>query len=94
MPPQTELDETMDWHDDAAETDWMSDDDFDLDELVDDETDELPDETATEAGGSVPVWRLIEMSRENRYLERELADFEDYDAFDSYADSGSESYMH
>ncbi|MGH8223786.1 MAG: hypothetical protein ACREQZ_12515 [Woeseiaceae bacterium] len=27
----------------------------------------------------VPLWRLIEMSREDRYLKMELADFEDYD---------------
>lgn len=30
----------------------------------------------------VPLWRLIEMSRENRSLRMELADFEDYEDFD------------
>ena len=31
----------------------------------------------------VPLWRLIEMSREDRSLRMELADFEDYEDFDS-----------
>jgi hypothetical protein len=31
----------------------------------------------------VPLWRLIEMSREDRSLKMELADFEDYEDFDS-----------
>lgn len=30
----------------------------------------------------VPLWRLIEMSREDRSLRMELADFEDYEDFD------------
>lgn len=30
----------------------------------------------------VPLWRLIEMSREDRSLRMELADFEDYDDID------------
>lgn len=30
----------------------------------------------------VPLWRLIEMSREDRSLRMELADFEDYDDVD------------
>jgi hypothetical protein len=29
------------------------------------------------------LWRLIEMSREDRSLKMELADFDDYDSFDS-----------
>lgn len=94
MPHQTELDVTQDWRDDAMEMDCMSDDDFELDDLVDDEPSDLPEEFVTGTEGSVPVWRLIEMSRENRFLERELADFDDYDVFDSYGDAGSDSYMH
>jgi hypothetical protein len=31
----------------------------------------------------VPLWRLIEMSREDRSLKMELADFDDYDDYDS-----------
>ena len=33
----------------------------------------------------VPLWRLIEMSQEDRSLRMELADFEDYDDFDGHA---------
>lgn len=32
----------------------------------------------------VPLWRLIEMSQEDRSLRMELADFEDYDDFDGH----------
>jgi hypothetical protein len=38
---------------------------------------------AEAAADRVPVWRLIEMSRENRHLKMELADFEDYDDFEA-----------
>jgi hypothetical protein len=49
------------------------------------------EETAIEVKGGkaaaperdyVPLWRLIEMSRENRSLRMELADFEDYEDYD------------
>ena len=30
----------------------------------------------------VPLWRLIEMSREDRHLRKQLEDFEDYDDFE------------
>ncbi|MGB5246498.1 MAG: hypothetical protein WBN34_08105 [Woeseia sp.] len=73
----------------------MSDDDFELDELDEEEVDELPEEKLkATTGGSVPVWRLIEMSRENRFLQQELADFEDYDGFDGFGDDATEAYMH
>jgi hypothetical protein len=74
----------------------MSDeDDFEVDELADDEVVELPEEKLeVTAGGNVPVWRLIEMSRENRFLERELADFDDYDRVDSHSGDTTESYVH
>jgi hypothetical protein len=32
----------------------------------------------------VPLWRLIEMSREDRSLKMELADFDDYDDYDGF----------
>jgi hypothetical protein len=62
-------------------------------EMDDDELEfETFDETAAEADDKaekadaerdyVPLWRLIEMSREDRSLRMELADFEDYDDFD------------
>ncbi len=71
----------------------MSEDDFDLDDdVIDDDEGELLADAApvSATGGSVPVWRLIEMSRENRFLERELADFDDYDSLsDDYAGYGA-----
>ena len=93
MPRQTDLKTTTTGYNRAAdelEYDLMSDDDFETDDLIDDEDGVLPDEEdVTVPAGNVPVWRLIEMSRENRFLERELADFEDYD---SYSDDFREGY--
>ncbi|MEX2496779.1 MAG: hypothetical protein WD448_11860 [Woeseia sp.] len=37
----------------------------------------------------VPLWRLIEMSREDRSLRMELADFDSYDVFDDSPDADS-----
>ncbi len=77
----------------GLEAECMSEDDFDLDDdVIDDDEGELLADAApvSAAGGSVPVWRLIEMSRENRFLERELADFDDYDSLsDDYAGYGA-----
>ncbi|MDZ7644641.1 MAG: hypothetical protein U5K76_10725 [Woeseiaceae bacterium] len=61
--------------------DVMSDDEFEFDDS--DNSSEIKvadDDTASGArtGGTIPVWRLIEMSRENRNLKQELADFDDY----------------
>ena len=74
-------------HDEDLETDCMSEEDFEeLDDVIGDDEPLEVEEAAAGPTGNVPVWRLIEMSRENRYLERELADFEDYDNYsDSYA---------
>jgi hypothetical protein len=55
--------------------------DFSDDEiLVDAESEEV---AVIAAADRVPVWRLIEMSRENRHLKEELADFDDYDDFEA-----------
>ena len=93
MPRQTDLKTTTtgyNWAADELESDFMTDDDFEPDDMLDDADGVLPDEEdVTVPAGNVPVWRLIEMSRENRYLQRELADFEDYD---SYSDDFSEGY--
>lgn len=98
MPLQREIKETVDWREDASEMEFMTDDEFETEDLLDDEPDEISDEiseeTACKPGGSAPVWRLIEMSQENRFLSRELADFEDYDFFDSSGDSGADNYVH
>lgn len=52
------------------------DDDFDNDDVVEVEP--------SNSLADVPCWRLIEMSRENRMLQRELADFDDFDYFDGF----------
>lgn len=95
MPRQTDIGTeipTSDWAADDLESECMSDDDFEMDDVIDDDDSALlDDDDAPAPAGNVPVWRLIEMSRENRYLERELADFEDYDRF---TDDFSGSYAH
>jgi hypothetical protein len=70
---------------------WVEEDpEIELTMEMDDEElefDEFAEEGAVkEAAGSredVPLWRLIEMSREDRSLKMELADFDDYDDYDS-----------
>lgn len=96
MPQQIAMDATEEWCADDMESDCMSDDDdFELDEISDDEVDALPEEKVdATAGGTIPVWRLIEMSRENRFLKQELADFEDYEGFDNFSDGATDNYMH
>ena len=42
----------------------------------------------------VPLWRLIEMSREDRSLKMELADFDDYDDFDGIDNDYSGGLAH
>lgn len=82
------------WYADDMDMDpVMADEDFDFDD--DPELDDEPDTTSRSvSGNNVPVWRLIEMSREDRYLARELADFEDYDDFDTHIDDCAGSYPH
>jgi hypothetical protein len=66
-----------------------ADDDFEPGDFSDEEAtivsdaDEENTTAAQAAADRVPVWRLIEMSRENRHLQMELADFEDYDDFEA-----------
>jgi hypothetical protein len=74
------------WVDDEAdaypEMDIM-DEDLEIEDLDESEDlQELPEPTQE----SVPLWRLIEMSREDRLLKRELADFTEYEGFDSFSD--------
>lgn len=65
----------------------MNDDEFDYEDGDDEEGGEALAGDALAATNAVPVWRLIEMSREDRKLQEELADFEDYDDFgDDYAE--------
>ena len=76
---------------------WVDDDpesaltmEMDDDELEFDDFSEQVEELAGAAAAAreqVPLWRLIEMSREDRSLRMELADFDQYDEFDATGDS-------
>lgn len=83
-PPEAEP--QPEWIEDGPELEAsmeMDDDELELEEF---ET----EDTAIEVKGGkviperdyVPLWRRIEMSREDRSLRMELADFEDYEDFD------------
>jgi hypothetical protein len=58
----------------------MDDEDLEFDEFAEAGT---VKEVAEGPREHVPLWRLIEMSREDRSLKMELADFDDYDDYDS-----------
>jgi hypothetical protein len=81
-------------HDTQTVPEWVDEDpEIELTMEMDDEELEF-DEFAEEADGVeekvdsardyVPLWRLIEMTREDRSLKMELADFEDYDDFENH----------
>lgn len=82
-----------DWSDDElddTETDMKDTDDLDFDDFdgdLEETSDELQNSRSTSASSrgesSTPLWRLIEMSRESRRLLDDLADFEDYEFYDS-----------
>lgn len=81
-PPDTEP--GSEWVDDDPEMESsmeMEDEELEFDNFDDEET-----SVEVAAGKSqrdyVPLWRLIEMSREDRSLRMELADFEDYEDVD------------
>lgn len=81
-----ENDETMD-----------AEDDFEIGDFSDDVVIATEDASKTEAQSAadrIPVWRLIEMSRENRHLKAELADFEDYDDFEAAHDEYAVGLSH
>jgi hypothetical protein len=59
----------------------MDDEELEFDEFAEEGT---VKEVAAGPREHVPLWRLIEMSREDRSLKMELADFDDYDDYDSY----------
>jgi hypothetical protein len=63
----------------------MDDEELEFDEFSEDQ-----DAVKVAAEGPrehVPLWRLIEMSREDRSLRMELADFDSYDEYDDNLDS-------
>lgn len=62
----------------------MDDEELELEEFSDAEDALVVKSDDNEAARDyVPLWRLIEMSQEDRSLKMELADFEDYD-FDGH----------
>lgn len=83
-PPDTEP--VAEWVEDDPEIELtmeMDDEELEFDNLVEDE--ELSAARPKNGDGPrdyVPLWRLIEMSQEDRSLRMELADFEDYDDFE------------
>ncbi len=78
--------EEMDTETEMDDTDELDFDDFD--EESEESDDELEASSGSKNGSAkpadrAPVWRLIEMSRESRRLHDDLADFEDYEFYDS-----------
>ncbi len=82
-PPDTEP--VPEWVEDDPEAELtmeMDDEELEFDELVEDDELTAAPKAAAELRDYVPLWRLIEMSQEDRSLRMELADFEDYDDFE------------
>lgn len=69
----------------------MDDEDLEFDEFVEESA---VKDAADGPREHVPLWRLIEMSREDRSLKMELADFENYDEFDDSFDSDYSGLPH
>ena len=69
----------------------MDDEDLEFDEFAEEGA---VKEVAQDPREHVPLWRLIEMSREDRSLKMELADFDDYDDFDSIDNDYSGGLTH
>jgi len=81
MAIDPELDDDQDWEDeDDSELDLNMNEDEDLDFSDFEDDDDVDMASAAEdARARTPLWRLIEMSKENRSLKMQLADFEDYE---------------
>jgi hypothetical protein len=69
----------------------MDDEELEFDEFAEENA---VKEVAPGPREHVPLWRLIEMSREDRSLKMELADFDDYDDYDSYDSDYSGGLRH
>jgi hypothetical protein len=76
-------DQESDWVDDQefGESEIDLDENYDIDEPVDAV---LTGHRVSRRDYQVPLWRLIEMCGEDRQLQMELADFGDYDDFESF----------
>ena len=73
----------------------MDDEELEFDDLADDEALAVAKPKGAEAPQDyVPLWRLIEMSQEDRSLRLELADFEDYDDFEKLDGDYAEGLSH
>lgn len=66
----------------------------DFDEFDDDDDGVIDARRMADRESRVPLWRLIEMSGENRKLKLDIADFEDYEIYDIYEGDLAESLAH
>jgi hypothetical protein len=83
-PPETEP--VPEWVDEDPEIELtmeMDDEELEFDEFSEEEKVGAKAVSASPRD-YVPLWRLIEMSQEDRSLKMELADFEDYDDYESH----------
>ena len=72
------------WVDEDPELTWdtdVDDDDLSLDNFSDDEL--MIESDQIDATDRLAAWRLIEIARENKYLESVLAGFDEFECFDA-----------
>lgn len=73
----------------------MDDEELEFDDLADNEGPAVARPGSGDGPRDyVPLWRLIEMSQEDRSLRLELADFEDYDDFEKHDGDYAEGLSH
>jgi hypothetical protein len=66
----------------------------DFDEFDEDDDGVIAARRVADRESRVPLWRLIEMSGENRKLKLDIADFEDYEIYDIYEGDLAENLAH
>lgn len=66
----------------------------DFEEFAEDDDEIRESRRAENRESHVPLWRLIEMSGENRRLKLDIADFEDYEIYDAFDGDLAESLAH
>lgn len=66
----------------------------DFDEFAEDDDEILVSRRSENRDSHVPLWRLIEMSGENRKLKLDIADFEDYEIYDAFDGDLAEGLAH
>ena len=87
---------------DLYDDDELMDTDLELDDADPEDFDEFDEDDDGVIGARrmagresrVPLWRLIEMSGENRKLKLDIADFEDYEIYDIYEGDLAENLAH